>query len=94
MRCAGRISFGPSAPALGQEPSRGGVVTRYIDPAQQTAVFFGARSHWLQPWRAYLDTPPAEVERRLMMAGLNHEDTRAEGNDLAINLDKPNPVTS
>ena len=30
-----------------------------IDPRQQTNLAFGQRSHWLQPWRAYLDTPPA-----------------------------------
>jgi hypothetical protein len=36
-----------------------GRLTRPIDPRQQTAVPFGERSHWLQPWRAYLDTVPA-----------------------------------
>ena len=30
-----------------------------IDPNQQLALPFGYRSHWLQPWRAYLDTVPA-----------------------------------
>lgn len=30
-----------------------------VDPREQTAVAFGDRSHWLQPWRAYVDTPPA-----------------------------------
>ena len=30
-----------------------------IDPNQQMALPFGYRSHWLQPWRAYLDTVPA-----------------------------------
>src|SRR5919204_3332775 len=34
-----------------------------IDPTQQTALQFGDRSHWLQPWRAYLDTPAAAVLR-------------------------------
>ena len=29
-----------------------------IDPAEQTSVEFGQRSHWAQPWRAYLDTVP------------------------------------
>ena len=36
-----------------------GIVRKPIDPAQQKALGFGDRSHWLQPWRAYLDTPPA-----------------------------------
>jgi hypothetical protein len=30
-----------------------------IDPAELTDVAFCQRSYWLQPWRAYLDTPPA-----------------------------------
>lgn len=34
-------------------------LTRPVDPSQQTLLAFGQRSHWLQPWRAYLDTPPA-----------------------------------
>jgi hypothetical protein len=28
-------------------------------PSQQTLVAFGERSHWLQPWRGYLDTVPS-----------------------------------
>lgn len=36
-----------------------GALKHPIDPKQQTALAFGARSHWLQPWRGYLDTPPA-----------------------------------
>ncbi len=39
------------------------VLSRPIDPRQQTAVPWGYRSYWLQPWRAYLDTPPASVLR-------------------------------
>ena len=31
----------------------------YTDPDQQTKITFGARSHWAQPWRAYLETMPA-----------------------------------
>ncbi len=42
-----------------QQPSFAGKVTKYVDPVQQTALSFGDRSHWLQPWRAYLDTVPA-----------------------------------
>ena len=36
-----------------------GTVTQYVDPGQQTKPSFGDRSHWLQPWRAYMDTFPA-----------------------------------
>src|SRR2546430_533952 len=35
------------------------VLRNPIDPRQQTSVAFGERSHWAQPWRAYLDTVPA-----------------------------------
>lgn len=31
----------------------------YTDPAQFTSIPFGSHSHWLQPWRAYLETVPA-----------------------------------
>jgi hypothetical protein len=43
------------------EPSRGEALGKPIemDRSQQTALSFGDRSHWLQPWRAYLDTVPA-----------------------------------
>jgi hypothetical protein len=34
-----------------------------IRPSQQTLLPFGERSHWLQPWRGYLETVPA---RRLV----------------------------
>lgn len=30
-----------------------------VDPRQLTDLPFGSRSHWLQPWRAYLETPSA-----------------------------------
>ena len=34
-----------------------------IDSAEQTLLPWNIRSHWLQPWRAYLDTPPASMLR-------------------------------
>ncbi|MFB8790587.1 MAG: hypothetical protein U7123_17485 [Potamolinea sp.] len=37
----------------------GTLATQYTDPAQFTSVPFGSHSHWLQPWRAYLETVPA-----------------------------------
>lgn len=39
------------------------VLSNPIDPTQQTDLPFGATSDWLQPWRAYLDTPPASRMR-------------------------------
>ncbi len=41
---------------------------------------------WLKQY-VKLDMTPDEAAERLMMAGLNHEDTHAVGNDLAINLE-------
>lgn len=38
----------------------GAATTRpYINPTQFTSIPFGSHSHWLQPWRAYMETPPA-----------------------------------
>ena len=42
--------------------------------------------NWLKQY-VPLDMPPEELERRLMMAGLNHESTAAVGDDLAIDLE-------
>ncbi|MEX0712383.1 MAG: phenylalanine--tRNA ligase subunit beta [Pirellulales bacterium] len=42
--------------------------------------------NWLKDYVA-LDVPVAELERRLMMAGLNHESTKPVGDDLAIDLE-------
>ena len=67
---------------LGSEGgSRGGTLTRPIDPRQQTAVGFGQRSHWLQPWRAYLDTPPATRLRDAI--GINFDVEPAEADATA-----------
>lgn len=45
----------PAARAAADPPIVGSV-TNYVDPAQLTDLQFGDRSHWLQPWRAYMDT--------------------------------------
>lgn len=42
--------------------------------------------NWLKDY-VTLDMPPAEVERRLMMAGLNHESSTPVGDDLAIDFE-------
>ena len=42
--------------------------------------------NWLKDYVA-LDVEAAEVERRLMMAGLNHESSEPVGDDLAIDLE-------
>ncbi len=42
--------------------------------------------NWLKDYVA-LEVPAAELTRRLMLAGLNHEETSAVGDDLAIDLE-------
>src|SRR5512146_691097 len=42
--------------------------------------------NWLKQY-VLLDMPVEELERRLMMAGLNHESTEEVGGDLAIDLE-------
>ncbi len=37
----------------------GTLATPYTDQTQFTSIPFGSHSHWLQPWRAYLETIPA-----------------------------------
>jgi hypothetical protein len=51
--------------------------TAYIDPAYLTSVPFGSHSHWIQPWRAYMETLPAQ--RFLGGIGINWD------NDSSIN---------
>lgn len=63
------------APARGQS---GGSITRYIDPGQQVALPFPMRSHWLQPWRAYLDTPPTSRLRDAVGINLNVDPDQAD----------------
>jgi hypothetical protein len=46
---------GGAAPA----PARRFTLEQPIRSGQQTLVGFGERSHWLQPWRGYLQTTPA-----------------------------------
>jgi hypothetical protein len=58
--------------------SAGGMVHDPIDPEQQTAVPFGTRSHWHQPWRAYLDTVPATALRDAIGINFNVEPAEAE----------------
>jgi len=52
-----------AAPARPVRPTARGwnVLADPIDASQLTDLQFCDRSYWLQPWRAYLDTPPASV---------------------------------
>src|SRR5580765_3753667 len=54
------IVAGPGPAAKQSAGTRPVAVLQHpIDPRQETSLAFGERSHWLQPWRAYLDTVPA-----------------------------------
>lgn len=60
------LVFSPIAPIRAQtaESNRGSAGTLagpYIDPRQLTSLTWPAQSHWLQPWRAYLETVPANT---------------------------------
>ena len=56
----------------------GGAVSRYLDPSLQTNLYFGARSHWIQPWRAYSDTFPTTRLRDAVGINLNVPPAQAE----------------
>jgi hypothetical protein len=66
-------SAGVPAPAPGEPPAPAPPPYAPIDPRQQTALEFGDRSHWLQPWRAYLDTPLVAELRDAIGLNLNVE---------------------
>ncbi|MCR4412111.1 MAG: hypothetical protein NUV77_06760 [Thermoguttaceae bacterium] len=69
----------PSSLVLAAEArDSAGRLTRYVDPVHQTAVPFGMRSHWLQPWRAYLETVPAARLREAVGINLNVEPDEAD----------------
>ncbi len=75
------VTIPPPDPAPTTEPAPApspdgfkGLMTP-IDPTQQTLLEFGDRSHWLQPWRGYLDTVPATKLRDAL--GINIGDVPA-----------------
>lgn len=47
--------------AASTAPVRHGLAGAYTDPAYLTDIPFGSHSHWLQPWRAYIQTIPAST---------------------------------
>lgn len=53
---AAALAAAAASPAA---PETQASTTAPIDPSQQTAIEFGLRSHWLQPWRAYSETVSA-----------------------------------
>jgi len=57
---------------------------RPIDPGQLTRVAFGSYSHWLQPWRGYLETTPAT--RFLDGIGIVLNTHRGEDNEQILRM--------
>lgn len=47
------------------------VLSNPIDPRQQSALPWGTRSDYLQPWRAYMDTQPASMMRTALGINFN-----------------------
>ncbi len=68
-------------PPRAAPPGRPGV---YIDERHLTALAFGSHSHWLQPWRAYQETLPAQ--RFLDAQGVVLELPDAQAADLIVTM--------
>lgn len=67
----------PSSPPSSTPPSlQWNVLSNPIDPSQLTSLGFGARSFWMQPWQAYLDTVPTQT--LLNAVGINFNVTARE----------------
>jgi hypothetical protein len=66
------------APASASGQQFAGEVTDYVDESQQTLLSFGDESHWLQPWRAYLDTVPALRLKSAVGINFNVKDAQAD----------------
>lgn len=64
---------GAPAPTPSEGRTFAGTVTSPIEPEQLKDLPFLSRSHWLQPWRAYLDTPPARRLRDAIGINFNAE---------------------
>jgi len=83
----GLVLFGGIAGGLAAAPQPDGPPGRlgaYLDERHLSALSFGAHSHWLQPWRAYQETLPAQ--RFLDAQGVVLELSAAEAPDLIVTM--------
>jgi hypothetical protein len=71
----------PTSPTEAATPPWASATTDPIDPRFLTAVPFGTRSFWIQPWRAYLDTLPAS--RLIESLGINFNVAQNTAEDTA-----------
>jgi len=67
-----------STSATSNLPSASGSPTAFFEPQEQTDLDFGLRSHWLQPWRGYVDTPPATKARDGLGINFNVQPAQAD----------------
>jgi hypothetical protein len=68
----GALALALLAGAIWSATAHAGTLSDPINPWQQTALSsFPDRSHWLQPWRGYLDTVPASRLRNAI--GINFD---------------------
>lgn len=73
--------------AVGAQAAPRWLVLRHpIDPHQELGLGFGTRSQWLQPWRGYLDTPPASAINHDL--GINFNVSPADANATAAALQR------
>ena len=62
----------------------------YTDPSYMTRIWFGAHSHYLQPWRSYLETAPAS--RFIEAVGINLTLNEGENPDVVMRMLAKNGV--
>jgi hypothetical protein len=72
------LCLAPAPAASGPVARTDGSPTPFFEPRQQTDLDFGLRSHWLQPWRGYVDTPPATRVRDGLGINFNVAPAQAE----------------
>jgi len=76
---AALLCLAPVSTSATSQPTRAsGNPTPFFEPQQQTDLDFGLRSHWLQPWRGYVDTPPATKVRDGVGINFNVQPSQAD----------------
>ena len=68
---AAPAQFSTLSSASAAVPAGWNVLSSPIDSRQQSAVPWGTRSDWVQPWRSYMDTRPASIMRDALGINFN-----------------------
>ena len=66
---AATVSILALVPSLTHAKTDGNTLQKYVDPSHFTSLQFGTQSHWLQPWRSYLETIPASKHPKTVKGG-------------------------